>query len=253
MENPQGASFIPKSPVRGSTKPRKVRRVYVLTYVAFVCFIGSLLAAGGMFFYDLSIDRKIDNQKILLSEEQNAFSQSDLEHVRDLENRMNTADAILNKHVSVHAVLTALEKSTLATTQLTELAYSKEPDGSLLLNVYTKIPDFNATLFQREILTGNTILSGAEIIELAYNDITAEEDGALPVIEEAQVTYLLSKILLPSDIPYVPYAGDTSFTEDVDDGNTSESGTSDTDAGSDAFEGFELEDFFDLSDSEVVE
>ncbi len=77
MENPQGASFIPKSPVRGSTKPRKVRRVYVLTYVAFVCFIGSLLAAVGMFFYDLSIDRKIDNQKMKQWVSQPSYSSKD--------------------------------------------------------------------------------------------------------------------------------------------------------------------------------
>ncbi|MFT5849686.1 MAG: hypothetical protein ACI9H6_000500 [Patiriisocius sp.] len=249
MENPHGASFIPKSPVRGAVKPRGVRRVYILTYVAFICFIGALLAAAAIFFYDLSINGQIEAQKEQLVQEQISFSQSDLEHVRDLEHRMNEAYAILDKHVSVHAVLTALEDVTLQTVQLIEFEYTKEPGGALILAVSSKMPDFNTALFQREVLSGNAVLAGSEIAEITYGDVTVEsEDPLLPTFEETELIFILKKELIRSDIRYTPpvlqeFAVDT---DDVQIGAEME-----VDAESDGFDGFELEGFFDLPDTEV--
>ena len=47
MEKPQGTSFIPKSPVKGTVKPRGVRKVYILTYVTYVLFFGTLISYKG--------------------------------------------------------------------------------------------------------------------------------------------------------------------------------------------------------------
>jgi len=202
MEKPQGTSFIPQSPVRASKKTPGVRRVYLFTYITLIFFFGTLLAIAGVFFWDLSIDQQLSKVKADLALERESFNQADLEQVRELEKRMNTAYGILNRHVSVHSIIDALEKTTLAPVQLLTLDYIKDTNNTLELSVTASAPDFNTSIFQREVVSGSNILAGAEFSEIAFTN--AESAGAQVTSDSVEeVTFTITKQLSTSDIPYL--------------------------------------------------
>lgn len=208
MENSQSNSFIPKTPVRGTVNKRRgVRKVYVLSYLTFVLFFGTLIATAGTFFYNLTVAADLVAQKDLLSEQRSTFSQSDLERVRDLDARMNMAQNILSRHVSVHSVFSALESTTLRPVELTNFSYIKEEDG-LKLSLGANMPDFNTALFQREKLRENSILKGAIISGITYETEVGEQEGTI----KPNVTFTVEKILSPDEIPYVAAASFTNST-----------------------------------------
>jgi len=232
MENSQGTSFIPKSPVKGTVKPRGVRRVYILTYVTYVLFFGTLLATAGVFMYGLTIDAQLVSEKERLSVERDSFNQADLEKVRELESRMDTAFSILDRHVSLHSVFKALEVVTLRPVQLYGFEYTKDLNNSLNLTLLARTKNFNNALFQREILSGNAILNGATISDIKYTG-SEPEDGLPAASEEVQFT--ITKKLSVGDIPYTgsSVTSDDSFT--ITDSFTDSLGESETFTEEDTF------------------
>lgn len=225
MEKFQGSSFIPKGPVRGTVKPRGVRRVYILTYVTYVLFFGTLLATAGVFMYGLSIDTQLVAEKDRLLQERESFNQADLERIRELELRMDTAFAILDRHVSLRSVLEALEATTLRPVQIYGFEYIKDIDNSLILTMTARTENFNNALFQREIFASNDVLNGATISELSF---TEAELGDGSSIKTQEVEFTIIKELSVDEIPYTidPFASDDSltttgsFTEEVEEASS---------------------------------
>lgn len=215
MENPSVNSFIPKSPVQASINPRGKRRVFIFSYVTAVFFFGTLLASVGIFIWGITMEKQLDTYKENLAIERNQFNQADLENIRELEGRMNTALGILNRHVSVHSILSALESTTLKTVQIVGFSYTKEIDDSLNLSLAISTADFNSALFQREIFSGDSILGAAITSSMLYVDPEPTElTGFLPANE---VTYVMSKKILVSDVPYIPVTVNEDMTSiDID-------------------------------------
>ena len=201
MENQQGGSFIPKSPVRGTVKPSGVRKVYIFTYVAFVFFFGTLLATAGTFFYNISIESQLAAQKERLAQARNSFNQADLERVRELESRMDSAFGILNKKVSILTLLEALQDTTLRSVQIKGFEYIKNIDNSLNLKLAIETTDFNAALFQREVLSGSPVLKGATISDITHTNIDSVSEGES--LSKSTVSFTVSKKLSIDEIPYM--------------------------------------------------
>ena len=126
MENPKGTSFIPKNPTRATVRPRGVRRVFILTYVAAIFFFGTIVAVIGVFVWNITIETKLEEQKSILSDERDSFDQAGLESIRDLSTRLDTAKGLLEKQVSILSIFDALEKTTLDPVQLLEFTYERK-------------------------------------------------------------------------------------------------------------------------------
>jgi len=219
MEKPQGTSFIPKSPVKGTVKPRGVRKVYILTYVTYVLFFGTLISAAGLFVYGLTIEQQLVSEKNRLADERKSFKEADLERVRDLEVRMNTAFSVLDRQVSVHSIFEALERSTVKPIQIEGLEYVKDIDNSLNVTLRAVTEIFNSALFQREIFASDSVLAGASFSEVSFSSTESETD--LPLESSEELRFTLDKKFNAADIPYVVTDRNTATTfsesfEDLD-------------------------------------
>jgi hypothetical protein len=199
MENSQRNSFIPRSPIKGTVKPRGVRRVYILTYVSYILFFGTLLATSGVFVYSITLDNQLSSEKARLSAERELFNQADLERVKELESRLKTSQNILDRHVSVHSILNALETTTLRPVQIDGFEYVKDSNNSLDLTLTARTQNFNDALFQREIFFSNGILNGAQVSEIKFEESDVS-DASATTYEEVQFT--LTKKLTVNEIPY---------------------------------------------------
>lgn len=199
MEKYQRTSFIPESPVRGSNKPKGVRNVYILTYVAYVLFFGTILAAAGVFGYGFSVNAQLSSDKNSLLAERDSFNQADMERIRELDLRMQSAFDILNRQVSLTSLLHMLEEKTVRPVQIYGLEYTKGVDNSLNLALQVRSGNFNNALFQREEFFNDPVLAGATISEVEFIQSELESKSDLAV---QGVSFLITKTLSTSDIPY---------------------------------------------------
>ena len=215
--NPQGTSFIPQRPAQGVVKKRGVRKIYILTYVSYVLFFGSALAAVGTFFYDSILDKQLQTQKANLVAEKDRFSQADIDSVLDLNEKISTAERRMDLHLSVLAIFEALETSVSQSLQLDSFSYKR--DGAPLVEVSGTAKVFNSLMFQRDILASNPILSGGSFAEVSLASTPPVDEATGEVIVdkvETEIAFGLAKKVEPSLIAYRPrYTQDVRFTENV--------------------------------------
>ncbi len=195
-------SFIPKQPSRGAVKQRGTRKIYILTYISFVLFFGTLIAAGATFFYKISVESQLDIEKQKLVEQRQLFNQADFERVREFSDKLTSSQKLLDEHVSVVSILDALEKATLSTIQIKTFGIDRSRYSVIALNLEAQTDSFNSVLFQRKIFAENPILQGAQMVDLKL-DKNIEEQVLLGGPEQT-VAFNIIRELSPSEIPYVP-------------------------------------------------
>lgn len=205
MVGPQGSSFIPKQPATGKVKRAGVRRIYIFTYVAFVMFFGTIIAAAGTFFYQVSVDSQLEAEKQKLIEQKEAFSQADISRVEALSLQIAAARMLLDNHISAASLFETLENNTVSTIQLTSFSLSRNDFSDIEMTASAKTSGFNPALFQREVIRQNPVLAGA-VLESVNGQSSVDNTDPLSQLlpEELQVTFNLRKELKPSEVPYQP-------------------------------------------------
>lgn len=223
MTAPSSSSFIPKQPAQGKIKKRNTRKVYVLTYVSFVLFFGTLIAAGGVFFYKLSMQSQLEYEKQRLLEQQRQFNQADFERVKAFDKKLSDARNLLDQHVSVLSIIEALEDSTLSSVELSSFSLDRTKFNDIAVSLTAITDDFNSVLFQREILDDNSILKGVDITELSSENVAVTEGGFDFV--EKKVSFSMNKDFTADEIPYVPRVPEQVNNSSNEDASLSEAST----------------------------
>jgi hypothetical protein len=212
MDSSQGSSFIPKAPVRGAVNKRRVRRVYVFTYLIYIVFTCSLLAAAGFWFVHYTADKKLADAQLRLTEERNKFNDSDVATVMQLNERMEEAEALIANHVSLVRALEAVEAVTVASVAMTGLQYTKEESARLSFSLVARTDDFNSARYQREVLSANPVLAGATLANVSFGvSDTGTESGAG---DESVVSFHIEKTLEPGAI--APVIDTANLVPDMD-------------------------------------
>jgi len=196
MDSSQSSSFIPKTPMSGTLNKRRVRKMYIFTYLIYIFFISSLLAAGGTWFYKVSTQNKLAAVQSELNEERKKFNQADLEKVTELDSLIIEANKILTGQVSVVQILEAVERVTLVAVDMRGFLFEKDINTKLVLELSAEASDFNTTLFQRQVLSGDAVLGGATVTGVTYANTAASEDSKA----KSSVLFTVEKDILPGTI-----------------------------------------------------
>lgn len=205
MANPQGTSFIPKRPTKGKIKTGGVRRIYVLSYLSYVFFFGTIIAAVGVFAYQLHLEATLEGHKQQLAQERDKFNQSDIERIRELNTRLQLASERMGAHVSLVSILQALESSVVNSIQFITFGYSRPFNTSPELSLSAHAENFDAVLFQREVLAQNPILSNIEFSEISLQRGGAEaQEGTTPTVSAPIISFKVLTELDPQLISYDP-------------------------------------------------
>ncbi|MFT7507165.1 MAG: hypothetical protein ACI92I_000305 [Acidimicrobiales bacterium] len=225
MEKPQGTSFIPKQPTRGQVKPRTVHKVYVFTYISMVLFFMSLVSSAVVFGYTQILNNQLEEEKTRLADERANFNEAGLEAVREFDARIDKAAGLLYGQVAVSRIFAALESMTAQSVQITGLAYGKNKEDQLVLELLATTNTINATMFQRDVLSKDDFFKNATFDEVDFTssdelDNSQEFNGTTA---EDRVTFLISKQLNISEIEYDPDL--YRLTDDSEEGDVSASST----------------------------
>lgn len=202
MNNQESTSFIPQRPTKGKVKARSVRKVYVLAYISYVLFFGTVLAAGATFFYQSLTERQLEAQKIALAAERERFNQADIAAVRELDRRMDVAKQRINNHISVLSIFDALEISAVQTLRFTKFNYQRVGDAEPLITLAGTTGRFDSVIFQREVLASNPIFIDSEIVSAGVESLDIDP-GEVEQLEQV-ITFEIENEINPTLIGYTP-------------------------------------------------
>jgi len=187
----QQGSFIPKSPINSKVSNRRVRKIYIVTYLVYVLFFGTIIAAAGTWFYTSSLTNDLAAKQLQLEAAEQQFAQSDLERVAELEERLEIAQELLDNRVSIVAVLNAIEETTVSNVLMNEFTFGVNESDVLELQMVANANNFNDALFQRTLFKDNSILAGASITNVEYGEASESgESAAAP-----DVSFTIQKVL----------------------------------------------------------
>lgn len=200
-------SFIPKQAAFKGVRNNKKRRFFIFQYVAYAVFFVTLLAAIGIFAYQQYLQTELEEAKSALELERGAFSQSDIERVKELDARLNIVTERFAGHSSVYQVLSAVEDVVAANVRFTDFEYIRLASNTGELKLSGQGPIFEDVVFQELVLGRSAVLSRSEITSLdrgereLFNEET--ERGSVDEIEIEQIANFSVTVLIdPGFIGY---------------------------------------------------
>lgn len=206
----QQASFIPKNTHKQKRTVRTTKRIYIISYLSYVFFFGTIAVVLGSYLYGIQVDKAVEIKKQELLDKESRFDDSHLAYVRDLEKRINTAEDLVNQSHAPSKLFSALEDSVVETALFDSFTYGEDENGQLVAEFSGNTDDFDNAIFQREVIAKNKILADAEVSEFKYGKDVGNDssdgssnkkttDGAVN-----GVTFTYTAVLDPSTIAYDP-------------------------------------------------
>jgi hypothetical protein len=198
MPGSSNTSFIPKrNPTSGSRQNTK-QQVFLGSFVIKILFFASILAAIGVFGYEMKLNKNLESEILNLENSIKSFNVADMERVVEIDKRLSQANQRLQYSASIVSLLGAIEKSTSGSNQITELVLERKDDSTIELEASMKTGTFDSVLFQRAFLEKGEILSISEIDDLTLQNVPP--DNGLYVSEyegtgEEKVTVTFKALL----------------------------------------------------------
>jgi hypothetical protein len=165
---PSSSSFIPKRTAGTKVRQKRTRNFFLLSIVSYACLIAAPTASAAVYVYQIYTDRQFEQLVTKLDEAIGSFSEAEMARVLEFAYRLESAETLINNHVSVVKALESLEQTTATSVGFNSLALMRKPDGSLRVSADILAKDFDAALFQRTAYNNQNV----PIASSALDDIT---------------------------------------------------------------------------------
>ncbi len=162
MQPNNRSSFIPKKSIKRVERVRSGKRVYILSYVAYSVFFGTLVVAGAVFFYSQLLEKDLASKIEELETQRIAFSQSNIQKVKEVERQLKMADYFFSRHSSPYAVLHELERIAVDKITFNTFNYNRVDNDTIELTVSGGTDRFDGVAFQSGLLLDSKVLGAAE-------------------------------------------------------------------------------------------
>jgi hypothetical protein len=190
MQGSSNNSFIPKR--RNSKRQHSVpgRKIFIVTIISYSLLSAALLAAGAAVLYKNYMATQLANEAASLDSAVRTFSVQDFKRVQEFDATLTKAKVRVDNTVSIVAVLDELDRITAQPIQINDFKLQRRGDQDLLININFTTETLDAALFQRKMLTVDSVLfSDVEISEIIIqNAQEATSEGG--VFSPASVTFL---------------------------------------------------------------
>ena len=152
MEPKFQTSFIPKEALTAATTGRRPRgTASLITVAAVVLFLGSLVAALGIFLYGLFLERSIESKNASLARAKEEFEPALITELTRLDGRINAAQEILQKHVAVSEIFSLLSSYTLESVRFDNFNYQNDSAGKITLSMKGQAKSFGSLANQSDV------------------------------------------------------------------------------------------------------
>lgn len=149
-------SFIPKKPVTDSHISGSGISLFLL--LSIIVFIVVLILAFGVWLWQKSLVSQIEKQQKALNEAKKTYEENTIEELIRLDNRIEEAKGLLNRHLTVSPVFVFLEKNILRNVSLKSLKFSYSGSDKIKI-------DLSGTALSYEVLSKQSDVFGREDLE----------------------------------------------------------------------------------------
>lgn len=203
MPGSSNASFIPKRTSGQRERQTARRQVYVGTFIVRILFFAALIAVASVYAYESKLNSDLNKEIAALGSAINSFNEAEMQRVTSADLRLAQIKYRLDHTVSMLSVLNAIEGSTVASAQVSQLSIKRTNDKTLELESLMKTPSFDTALFQKGILEGSETLSVSNIEDL----VLEQSESATGDLVDTKVIF---NAILSIDTELVPHAAPTS-------------------------------------------
>jgi hypothetical protein len=186
MDPQPPTSFIPKKPLVGEARSGGGG---LLTLLAVLIFVASLVAAGGAFAYGKYLDKALADKDTSLKKAEGAFDTASIIDLSRLDIRLGQARDLLASHVAPSGVFTFLSATTLERVQFTSLTLDIGTDGSAKILLNGVADSFSSLALQSDQFSSAKVLR-----DVVFSGISTDAAG--------RVTFSLSASVDPSILSY---------------------------------------------------
>ncbi len=181
------SSFIPKGPL-GESKPDKKKNSF-FGFLMFLVFVGSVVSAGGVYFYKSSLKADIENMKIQLVEAGKSIDQKSIDELVDFSDKLSVVRTILLKHQVVSGFMNSLASSTVKTIYFKEFKYDNLTPTSLSVSLSGVADSYGAIALQQDILSKNQYLKSVDVTNLKLAEGGGVQFGMDVLVDPKIVVY----------------------------------------------------------------
>ena len=170
MESEFKTSFIPKKPIV-EEKFERPRSVGLISFIGTVIFVASLVCAGAVYFYKVSLDTQIKSKGNQLKIAEERFDSNLVEEMQKLDRRINSARDVLSSHVVISPIFKALEEYTLRSISFTKFTYAFDPISQRVnVEMSGKATGYDAIALQSDALATNRYIKDPVFSNLNLDD-----------------------------------------------------------------------------------
>ena len=199
----ESSSFIPKSGVKTVKRSQGTKQIYLLAYISYIVFFSTLFAVLGVYIYGAMVNRSLNNLKEEMVAEKERFAVTDIENIKQLNKRIDTAETLLGEATAPSRIFPDIESIVASNIRFSGMSYEQLPNRQFQIDLTGEAGDFNEIIGQRLLLENSTLLSDAEVVEYDYS-VSGEEGSS--VSGEAVLTFVFSDTRDLSAIAYLPPA-----------------------------------------------
>jgi len=145
-------SFIPKKPIQTSAKGGKLNKkgMGIFSLLTVVIFIATIVAAGGVFFYEITLSATKESQVANLQKVSKSFDTEFISQATRLNDRLLGVKGLLNDHTSPSQIFSLFEEYTLKTVRFSNLNYSLVDDGTIRVSASGVASGFQSIVLQSD-------------------------------------------------------------------------------------------------------
>jgi hypothetical protein len=175
MEVKMQTSFIPKKPITESHSGGSGVSLFLL--LSIIIFIVAVAMAGGIWVWRGSLLAEIEKDKKSLSDEKGKFEEKTINDLIRLDDRINEANNLLAKHLSVTPVFILLQANTIQNVQLKTMKFSYGGADKIKMDLTGISRNYDALSKQSDVF-GSPQLKPF-ISEPVISDFTLNQDGTV--------------------------------------------------------------------------
>jgi hypothetical protein len=168
-------SFIPKRTL--DTQPRIVRAdtVSIFTVLSTLIFFLTLIAGGGIFFWQKTLTTQVKEVEDTLIKERERFSEDVIQELADLSNRLQGSKMLLENRLYTSKIFELLNQNTIKTVRFGK--FSIDPalvdKTKLKMMVSGQAKDYASVALQSEVFSK----LDTAVIDYEFSNLTLDQSG----------------------------------------------------------------------------